>query len=186
MDGRDLVAVEVDRRRLVDGDDGKGASVVRLDDEDRIQFRDALLGQHVWPGQRVRHHDGALRGKHLVAVGVVEVPVRVEHDPRRSRVERGQGRLDLLAGRNHPVIDEEDTVLAHTDADVSTGAGQHEDAVDDLRRPDLDLGGVLGAKRNAKSCRYEDAEKEDTESLVHLVTSERAKESAGGPFVVRP
>jgi hypothetical protein len=83
----------------------------------------------------------------LVAAGVVEMPMRVQHESNGLRRERRDRGLDLRRERRVFVVDQKDRVFTHRQAHVAAGAGEHVHALSQGSRADLDRVEVLGRQR---------------------------------------
>ena len=76
----------------------------------------------------VRDDDGAGFAERLVAAGMVEVPVRVDHVLDVAAAGRAHGRENLGVQRRELRVDEHGAVGARRQRDVAAFADQHEEA----------------------------------------------------------
>ena len=86
----------------------------------------------------------------FVPAGMIGVPVRVDHEPHRIRIE-GRDRGRDLIGERRMVVDQDIAVFAVAEADVSAGAEQDGHTWRKLLDLDLDLRPValLGGRRRS-------------------------------------
>jgi hypothetical protein len=133
---RYLVAVDVERHGIVEGDDRQGArrcgQLLALDELDELPSRHAPADVVVGDEQR------AGLAHVLVAAGVIEVPVGIEDEPHRPVGQRGDGGEDLGRQGRELVVDDEDRVGTDGESDVAAGAVQDVDALSESLRSDLD------------------------------------------------
>ena len=109
----------------------------------RLKSFDELGLAHAPADVVVREDRGAGLAEVLVAAGVIDVPVRVDHEAHRLGAQLRERLLDLGRQRRELVVDDDDAVLADRRADVAAGAGEHVDALRQLLRLDDDLAEVL-------------------------------------------
>ena len=127
-----LLAVDVQRET---GGEGLGRQLrrgrrIKMHPEQVVR-----LGQ-TRPGVLVRDDAGALGPEVCVVVGVIEVPVCVDHRLDRRAVDRRQGGLQLRPRRLDEPVDDDRSVGAVEHQDVAAGAGEHGQPFGELRRHD--------------------------------------------------
>ena len=119
-----LPAVEVEAHAVVEGDGRAGLFRIRLLavlGHDHVE--DVGLGHHL--GRVLLRDDpGSGRAQRQVAVGVVEMPVRVDGEIDATATELGDGRLDLGHQFREHVIDDQDALLPHRHRNVAASAEQ--------------------------------------------------------------
>ena len=91
----------------------------------RVQRLDELVGRHPLADVFVREDQRAGLAHVLVAAGVIEVPVRVEHEPHGLRRDRLDGGEDLRRQRRELVVDDERRVIADDEPNVPARADEH-------------------------------------------------------------
>ena len=97
--------------------------------------------------------DGRGLAKILVAAGVVEVPVRIEHELHRLVGDALESGPDLFGQRCVLVVDDEDSIISGAHADVAAHALQHVNRSRNFGDFDFDLGKIrllLGGGGNRK------------------------------------
>ena len=134
MDDLDLLAVEVNRERTVKGDDRERFFGPGL--EDALAAFDGL-------GEALSHigvrDDRSQPAEDVVASGVVPVPVGVQDELEAPFVEILEGGLYPFGQRGELIVDHQQAVRAHRDADVAARPGEHVNAPSDVDGLDLDL-----------------------------------------------
>ncbi|MEJ0016946.1 MAG: hypothetical protein WDN25_10320 [Acetobacteraceae bacterium] len=102
-----------------------------------VPVLDALRRGQVPPGIGVRNDRGAERVDPGIAVGVVEVPVRVDQPRDRIGAEFRQRALDIAPRRGDAGIHQQLAIGARQHGDVAARALQHADRAAQLRGGDL-------------------------------------------------
>ena len=90
----------------------------------------------IWRDVLVRDEPRALGAEHLVAVGVIEVPVRVDREVDGAAAELADRRLVLRHHLRKLVVDDQHAVRADRHEDVAADAEQHVEIVGELLRRD--------------------------------------------------
>jgi hypothetical protein len=79
----------------------------------------------------------------LVAAGMVAMPMRVDHEADRIRIDGAHRGENLVGQRRELVVHQRISVLAIGQADIAAGSEQHGHAGRDALHLDLDLGEIL-------------------------------------------
>ena len=116
----------------------------------RLEPGQHLVRLHPPPAVVVRHDERPRPPEVLVPVGVVVVPVRVDHEIDGVVGQFGYGRDDLVGQRSEPVVDDEGAVVSDRDGDVPAAPLEQIDGFGNPGGLDLDVVEVLGrAQRGA-------------------------------------
>jgi len=126
----DLLTVEMDRERVIEGDDWKR------------RLRITRFAAKALPDIRVRN-DVCLETEVGVSPGVIAVIMRVEHKFKFAGAQLLQDRLDFLRQRRELVVDDENTIRSDGHADVPAGSSEHVDVARDVNGFNFDRREIL-------------------------------------------
>src|ERR1044072_5210690 len=77
--------------------------------------------------------DRRFGSKHNISSGMIAVPMCVENEAQLALAKRLQRSANLISERRKLIVNNQDPVFAHGDADVATRAFQHVDVSGDRR-----------------------------------------------------